>query len=149
MLWAYGFENIFKGMILAEIKRSDNSITVVPVKKIQGHSLLKLASKARLELTEKESFYLGVLEKCSVWAGRYPLPLSSNGMYESRKPMRSSEELSLRTSQRLKDYHEGKIPRVFCESDVLHSAVGGEEFDTYITLKDRLIQEFDNFTSEE
>ena len=149
MLWAYGFENILKGIIMARIKVKDDSVTKMPIEQIKSHSLLKLSTKAEERLSEPETFYLGILEKCSVWAGRYPLPLSANGMYQSRKAMRSSEELSLRTSQRIQDYHDGKIPRIFCESDVIRGGIGYEEYETYTALKARLITTFDTINPED
>jgi len=127
MLWGFGFENILKGTIVLKYKKEHPEKIEVPIKEIQSHDLKKLFKKNGIELIEKEDFYVGITEKCSIWMGRYPLPIKSDQMYEQRKPMSSTEDL-LRRSQALQEkYRKGEIPRTFCESDILHSSIGSEE----------------------
>ena len=140
MLWAYGFENLLKLVILARIKRENPSEREIPFGEIKSHNLKHLAQKARVELSESESFYFGVLERCSVWAGRYPLPLKSHQMYDSRRGFPSKEAADEHMRQTFEKYLTGEIPRIECESDVLHSGVGQWEYSVYQQLKARLMK---------
>ncbi len=127
MLWGYGFENILKGIIVLNYKREHPDVKEVPINEIKSHNLAMLFKKAGFELEEEQTFYIGIAEKCSVWSGRYPLPVSSKQMYEKRKPMSSREELNKRSIELHDKFLEGEIPRTFCESDVLHNGIGFEE----------------------
>lgn len=144
MLWAYGFENVFKGIILMEIADGDRSISRVPTKRIKSHNLTYLAKQASIISENDDTFYLGILEKCSLWAGRYPLPVKSQHMYEKRAPMNSQAELFERSKKICEDYVNGKIKRTECESDVLHSSIGQFEIEYYKELKMKSITIFKN-----
>jgi hypothetical protein len=140
MLWAYGFENLLKFVILARIERENPSEREIPFGEIKSHDLEQLAQKARIELSESESFYFGVLERCSVWAGRYPLPLKSKQMYDSRRGFPSEEAAEEHSRQTFEKYLSGEIPRPECESDVLHCGVGQGEYSVYEQLRARLMK---------
>lgn len=145
MLWAYAFENIFKLLILARIKQETPDIQTVPFDRIKSHSLITLARYAKIELTEPETFYLGILEKCAVWAGRYPLPLNSEQMYDSRPPLPSREALLQRSKEIREKFYRGEIPRTFTESDVIHSGLGDYEYSLYQDLKKRILEASEKF----
>lgn len=143
MLWAYGFENLLKLIILANYKISNPDATEIPFGEIKSHSLQSLAQRARVSLSAPEIFYCGVLEKCSVWAGRYPLPMKKDQMYEQREPLPTREALFERSKIMHEKYLKGEIPRIIAESDVLHSGIGGEELGVYESLQKRLLERSD------
>ena len=149
MLWAYGFENLLKLIILASYKISNPEATEIPFGEITSHSLYSLAQRANVTLTEPEVFYSGVLVKCSVWAGRYPLPIKQDQMYEQREPLPTGEALLERSKIMHEKYMNGEIPRIFSESDVLHSGIGGEEHTVYDSLKNKLFDFSDKLLSNE
>ena len=149
MLWAYGFENLLKLIILASYKVSNPEVTEIPFGEIKSHSLHSLAQRAKVTLTEPEIFYSGVLEKCSVWAGRYPLPIKQDQMYEQREPLPTRESLFERSKIMHEKYMNGEIPRVISEFDVLHSGVGGEEHTVYKSLKTKLLDLSDKLLDNE
>lgn len=130
MLWAFGFENLLKCLILANIKREKPEVREVPLDQIATHNLLWLSGEARVVLSKLESFYLGILAKCSEWAGRYPLPRRSNKMYDKRTALESQD---------FDRYQRGEIPRLLDESDVLYTPLATMEYEQYRQLKDRLI----------
>lgn len=148
MLWAYGFENLLKLIILANYKINTPDATDIPFGEIKSHSLQSLAQRARVSLFEPEIFYCGVLEKCSVWAGRYPLPIKQDQMYEQREPLPTREALFERSKIMHEKYMMGEIPRIISESDVMHSEIGGEELGVYQSLKNRLIEHSDKLLAE-
>lgn len=149
MLWAYGFENLLKLIILANYKNRSPDVTEIPFGEIKSHSLHSLAQRARVSLSEPESFYCGVLEKCSVWAGRYPLPIKQDQMYEQREPLPTREALFERSNIMHEKFMKGEIPRIISESDVMHSGIGGEEFGVYQALKNRLLEHSDELLANE
>lgn len=140
MLWAYGFENLLKMIILRNVKNENSDITDIPFQKIKSHSLICLSQVAKFDLSEPETFYFGVLEKCSVWAGRYPLPVKSDQMYESRKALSSSEALLERSKQTWERYFKGEISRIESESDVMHSGISSGEYTVYKQTKLKLMK---------
>ncbi len=144
MLWAYGFESIFKGLIIKDIKKSFNITNITPeiMKEIQSHDLITLAKKAKIVLTEPEKFYLNILKICSVWAGRYPLPIKEDQMPIQRKSMQSRVDLFDRNKKMHKDLIDGKIKRLECEYDILHGSIGTQEINCYKRLRDKLIEFF-------
>jgi len=144
MLWAYAFENLLKLIILSKIKKEHPEITEVPLDKINSHKLSVLAPKAGVELTEPEIYYSGILEKCSIWAGRYPLPMNFDQMYERREPLSSNDALLERSKQDLEKLMNGEIPRVYSESDILHSVIGNEEYSVYQNYKIKLFNIIEN-----
>ena len=149
MLWAYAFENLLKLIILANYKISNPHATEIPFGEIKSHSLRSLARKAGVSLSEPEHFYCGVLEKCSVWAGRYPLSIKQDQMYEQREPLPTQEALFERSKIMHEKYMKGEIPRIISESDVLHSGIGGEEFAVYQDLKNKLLKHSDELLTNE
>lgn len=145
MLFAYGFENLLKLLILANIKTKNPNIKSVPLGKIKSHSLITLASIAEFDLSEPETFYFGVWEKCAVWAGRYPLPMKSEQIYTAREALPSREALIERSKEMWEKYINGQIPRMFAESDILHSGLSAEEYEIYKQIKNRLLEEVKNY----
>jgi hypothetical protein len=129
MLWGYGFENILKGIIIQNLSKKDSTLTSIPIDEIKTHDLITLFNKANIDLVEEQEFYIKIIEKCSVWMGRYPLPVKAKQMYEQRKPMKTREELFERSRQLHEKFIKGEIPRTFCESDVLHGGIGTKEFE--------------------
>jgi hypothetical protein len=143
MLWAYGFECLFKGFILKNIKETQDdvkNITPEVMEEIKSHDLINLAEKAKINLNEPEEFYLKILTICSIWAGRYPLPSKSHQMYEEREGLPSHEALNERMSVLLEKRLKGEIPRIETQSDILHSGIGNEEMNIYKKLKGKLLE---------
>jgi hypothetical protein len=101
MLWGYSFENLFKAKIICDLK-INKGIREVPFSEIKSHNLLLLAKKAKIALSEPECFYLKILEKCVVWAGKYPIPSKENQLPQSRKPMKTREALLERSKKQLR-----------------------------------------------
>ena len=134
MLWGYGFENILKGINIKKIRKTDTTLTSIPINEIKTHDLVTLFNKANIYLVEKQEFYIKIIKKCSVWMGRYPLPVKAKQMYEQRKPMKTREELFERSRKLHEKWIKGEIPRTFCESDVLHDGIGKEEFEIITDL---------------
>ncbi|MBN2738221.1 MAG: hypothetical protein JXR70_14650 [Spirochaetales bacterium] len=65
-MWGYGFENILKGIIIAENKIKNPNYDQVSLDKIKSHDLSKLFEDANIELDEKELFYINIIEKCAI-----------------------------------------------------------------------------------
>lgn len=143
MLWGYAFENLFKAIIIVNLKQC-NGIQEVPFTEIKSHDLLLLAKKAVIELSDDERFYLNITQKCAVWAGRYPIPIKIHDLPQSRKAMKSREALIERSKRQHELLMQGKIKRIEAESDVLHSGVGTLELKVYEELFDRAKGVFDN-----
>lgn len=91
-------------------------------------------------LNSDQEFYIKIVQKCSIWMGRYPLPVKAKQMYEQRKPIKSRAELLERSKLRFKKLINGEIDRSECESDVIHSAIGIKEY--------RVIQDLINLTKQ-
>ncbi|NGX15592.1 hypothetical protein [Wenzhouxiangella sp. XN24] len=127
MLWAYGFENLFKFMIVAQYREAHPDAVEVPFSEIKSHNLAGLAKKVGFDLEEPQEFYLGVLQKCALWAGRYPLPIKKKDMYDQREALPTQEALLERSREAIERHQRDEIPRTFTESDVLHSQMGDEE----------------------
>jgi hypothetical protein len=124
---------------LIEYRAEHPTVDEVPLKEIKSHNLTWLARRAGCVVTEQQEFYLKVLEKCALWAGRYPLPAKEDHMYEKRKALPSSEALLQRSRELHEKLLRGEIPRVFIESDVLHGCMGREELDVCAGLRDKLL----------
>jgi hypothetical protein len=139
MLWAYGFENLFKCIVVTRYRQANPEATEVPFSEIKSHNLLWLAKKAGFQLEEPQEFYLGILQKCALWAGRYPLPVKTEHMYEQREALPSREALLARSAEAIERHLRGEIPRIFTESDVLHSQMGAEELQVCRDLRQEAI----------
>lgn len=142
MLWAYGFENLFKNRIIKDFKVKNpttKKITETLKKEINDHDLIILAEKAGVILTEEDTFYLKILTKCSIWAGRYPLPLKPMHMPEEREGVKSRGELWARSIKLRQDFVNGRIPRIETESDILQTRLGPKEINLYRNLKKLLM----------
>jgi hypothetical protein len=137
MLWGYSFENLFKAKIISDLKIKEG-IKKVPFSEIKSHDLILLANKAKITLSEKERFYLKILEKCAVWAGRYPIPTKESQLPKTRKPMKNKEELIERSKKQCELFLQGKIKRTITENDVLHSGLGTLELELFNNLFDRV-----------
>ena len=127
MLWGYGFENILKGIIIKELRKNSTEPSSVPIEKIKTHNLVYLFNEAGFSLDSDQTFYIKIIQKCSVWMGRYPLPAKADQMYEQRKGMNSSAELIERSQLMYQKLLKGEIERIECESDILHSGIGFNE----------------------
>jgi len=149
MLWAYGFENLLKLIILANYKINHPDTTNIPFNKIKSHSLHSLAKKADIKLSEPETFYCGILEKCSIWAGRYPLPIRKEQMYEQRKPLSNKDALQERANALWEKFLKKEIPRTISEEDVLYSGINNIEYKIYHSLKLRLIDQSNRLLNNE
>jgi len=77
LLIGLAFENILKAII---VQNEPNIIENGKLKKwpSSGHNQLQLAQKARLDLDDTERDVLNRLSSFVVWAGRYPIPRSSD-----------------------------------------------------------------------
>lgn len=137
MLWGYAFENLFKAIIIVNVKK-ETELKAVPFPEIKSHDLLQLANRANVTLSEDEKFYLNISQKCAVWAGRYPIPIKFNDLPRTRKPMETREELIERSKEQLELLMQGKIKRIETENDVLHSGVAPLELNIYKDLFDRI-----------
>ena len=137
MLWGYAFENIFKAIIIVKLKKKEK-IEDVPFPEIKSHDLLQLAKKANVTLSDDEKFYLKISQKCSVWAGRYPIPVKLHDLPQTRKPMKTREELFERHKKQHELLIQGKIKRIETENDILHSGVGALELKIYKDLFNRV-----------
>lgn len=144
MLWAYSFENLFKVLIILKLKDEEN-ITEVPTEDLKSHDLQQLAKKAKFNLSNDESFYLGVITKASIWAGRYPMPFNQHHVAKSRASMGSREELLQRSRQQFEKFRKGKIKRVVEESDILHTGISSFEIELYKILFDKLLKRYNNY----
>lgn len=148
MLWGYGFENLLKGIYLIEFKKVNPDIKEVPINDIKSHNLKHLFKNISFKLSEKEEFYIWITEKCSIWMGRYPMPVEKNQMYEQRQGLPSREALLERSKKMHEQYFKWEIPRIFCESDILHSGIGGEEIEVIEELKTKCFDKFSKIQTE-
>ena len=144
MLWAYSFENLFKVLIILKLK-DENNITEVPIEDIKSHDLQQLAKKTKFNLSDDESFYLGIITKASIWAGRYPMPFSQHHIPKSRAPINSREDLIQRSKQQFDKFRKGKIKRVVEENDILYTGITLREIELYKTLFDKLLTRYNKF----
>ena len=143
MLWGYSFENLFKAKIILDLKES-NGIKEIPFPEIRRHDLLLLANKAKISLSDDEKIYLRILEKCALWAGRYPISTKESQIAQTRKSVKTKEELTERSRKQFELYLKGKIKRTIVENDVLHSGVGTIELKLYEDLFNRIKEQIKN-----
>lgn len=139
MLWGYAFENLLKGIIIKKYNEQNPDNKNVPFEKIKSHKLSTLFQNAGLSLTEEEVFYINIIEKCSVWMGRYPIPIKANQMYESRKPLKTRDALIERAQEINEKYFQGEIPRALTESDILHTNISETEINIIEMLKNNIM----------
>ena len=144
MLWGYSFENLFKVLIILKLKAESN-ITEVPILEIKSHELGQLAKRANVTLSKDESFYLGILEKATIWAGRYPMSFTKHDIPKSRASMNSREELLERSKQQFDKLQKGKIKRVVEESDILSTGINSGEIELYKILFDKLLKKYNKY----
>jgi len=83
MLVAFAIENILKGIILkrdfeqlTEEARTHNKIPAV----LKNHKLRDLAELANIAIDSKEEELLLRLTDNAIWRGRYPTPITENGL---------------------------------------------------------------------
>ena len=135
MLFSYSLENILKCIIVKNYKEINPLETEFPIKEIDDHDLKRLYSKAKEEIPHKFGLYLDSWTKCSVWAGRYPLPKNPNQMYQSRKSNVAQDGKSVDVIR----ISFGNLNRVV-EKDILHTNISSHEYDTYVELFERLYE---------
>jgi len=145
MLWGYSFENLIKILIILKLKNSDN-IVEVPIEEIKSHDLQQLAKKANIQLSDDESFYLGILTKATVWAGRYPMSFNQHYIPKTRASMNTREELNQRSKQQFDKLIKGKIKRVVEESDILNTGISSYEIELYKLLFKKLLKKYDKLS---
>lgn len=133
MLFSYSLENLLKCIIVQNYKKDFPTETEVPIKEIDNHDLKKLYKKADRTFPDEYGLFLDSWTKCSVWAGRYPLPKKPNQMYQSRETTESSK--SIRTD--LLKISFGKLDQIV-EKDVLLTNIGSLEYSAYKGLFDSL-----------
>jgi len=84
MLIAYALENLFKAMIIGEQQDAfRNQIMSKGGKlpaKVKHHDLIRLAKEAHFKFNVNDEDLMTRLHRNSEWAGRYPVPVSSNGL---------------------------------------------------------------------
>ena len=144
LLWGYSFENLIKVLIILKLKNNDN-IVEVPIEEIKSHDLQQLAKKANIQLSDDESFYLGILTKATVWAGRYPMSFNQHYIPKSRASMSTREELKERSKQQFDKLLKGKIKRIEEESDILNTGITSDEIELYKILFDKLLKKYNKY----
>jgi hypothetical protein len=81
MLIAYAIENYCKAFLVRENEPQLRSRTFTKLPDyLNDHDLARLAGRLGLPLDVPEEELLARLTRCSLWAGRYPVPASPNGM---------------------------------------------------------------------
>lgn len=76
MLAGFAVEVLIKGVLIQNGSGLDSKGRF----ELDSHDLLKLADRAALVLTEEEGRLLERLQEFLTWAGRYPIPLTSEPM---------------------------------------------------------------------
>lgn len=135
MLFSYSLENLLKCIIVKKIKVVTPEENELHIKDIDGHDLRILYSKANVNFPDHYSLYLDSWNKCSVWAGRYPLPKNANQMYQSRRPTPSSEGDVVGEVR----FSYGNSDSIV-EKDILHTNISSQEYVAYIEIFDNLHQ---------
>ena len=103
MLMGLSFENLLKGMIVANRGAAGASGKID--KDITTHkigNLIPLLNRSQVPLSREEEDLLTGLEGYVVWAGRYPFPKSPNELFQMANTS-SERELMLRLWDRLFD----------------------------------------------
>ena len=106
MLVAYAIENYCKAYLVRE---NEEELRKRVLKKLprylSEHDLAKLAERIGLPLDAPEEELLARLTRCSVWAGRYPVPAGANRM-------RNIEEFSDSRKHLLAYFAAPDVPRL-------------------------------------
>ncbi len=104
MLLGFSLENLIKAVILQEEKHQETVFknTGKLSWERKGHDLIELFETADVSTSEEEQVYLQLWQTCAVWAGRYPLPVSKNGLTAHRTGAGSRKELEERAKERRK-----------------------------------------------
>ena len=128
MLMAYSIENIAKYIVIRKYKVNNPKATKLPIKKIHTHNLAYLFDSIGYVLPKDYGLYISSWNKCSVWAGRYPLPASESQMYKSREIVNGmgSVRFSFGNTKRL------------TESDILHTSISEYEYKAYVRIFNEL-----------
>ena len=99
MLCAFAIENLLKSHIIKnrqkEIRKELEADPVVP-KILRGHNLYELTIKAGFsELAKYDEALLRRLSRCSVWYGRYPIPIAPKALMRTHSSKDYDYDLSL------------------------------------------------------
>lgn len=99
MLCAFAIENLLKGQIIrkrqTEIRKEMEADSVLP-KILRGHDLYGLTIKAGFpELARHDEGVLRRLSRCSVWYGRYPIPITPKALMRTHSSKNYDSDLSL------------------------------------------------------
>lgn len=92
MLWAYCFENLLKALIVTRQSAGDigERKTLQLPEVLKSHNLENLARKAGIEHVIRDyPDVFGKLTACSIWFGRYPVPLRANDLDKDNVDIRS------------------------------------------------------------
>ena len=135
MLFSYSLENLLKCVIIKNYKAVTPDENEIPIKEIDGHDLRVLYTKANVKFPNNYGLYLDSWTKCSVWAGRYPLPKNANQMYQSRQSITSSGGDVVGEIR----FSFGKLDNIV-EKDILHTNISSQEYNSYIEMFDSLHQ---------
>ena len=80
----YALENYFKMIIIQESSEAlQDQINIFESKLptiIKDHDLFKLAKKAGFKLNQNDEELIARIQNCSIWQGRYPIPVDSEGL---------------------------------------------------------------------
>jgi hypothetical protein len=124
MVMAYSLENLAKYIVILKYKIDNPQETKLPIKKIKTHNLFYLFDSIGYVFPKDYKVYISSWNKCSVWAGRYPLPASESQMYGSREIVNGmgSVRFSFGNTKRLS------------ESDILHTNISDYEYKAYLRI---------------
>lgn len=135
MLFSYSLENLLKCLIVKNYKSVKPEEYEIPFKKIDGHDLKELYLKAKVDFPDHYALYVSSWTKCSIWAGRYPLPKNADQMYQSRQSITSPEGDAVGEIR----FSFGKMDKI-AERDILHTDISSQEYIAYIEMFDNLHQ---------
>lgn len=140
MLFGFSLENLVKAILLQNPEKltrvfgRDGNLSWGN----DGHDLLKLFAEAGIETSKLESAYLELWQLCSLWAGRYPLPVNEHHFPRQRKPMASHEALLKRSQKRIeRAIAEGDELMGAEIYDLMHGGVGDRELEIFHQLFNR------------
>ena len=129
MLMSFSLENIAKYMIVCDYKEKNPNSLIFPTKKIQTHKLEGLFNHVGYTISKENRLYINSWSKSAIWAGRYPLPISKNDMFKSRKIVEEGIgeiKVSFGNNKEL------------VESDILYTNIQDIEYQTYIKMFEEL-----------
>lgn len=82
MLAGFAVENLLKGKLITTTPHLDDNGKFI----LGSHYLVELSENAGYQLGEAERRLLERMQEFSIWAGRYPMPISSTAMQPRTTP---------------------------------------------------------------